>query len=457
MNHVESVQTAPEACGEGGAGDGFTFVGWRFRHEFEAGESGPGSLDFDMDRRGLGANWQNLFVKTIGVRVVGAMRRSVIFQSIAFTLVCAYAFLVYCQLGGLGENYPADTRLHLDFVLHPGSSDAAGYSLLHAVCGGLISLVSPSASDLIIVGGGLLMVLLVAAFHYSVNIVHGYWLFRYPATGAPKIALLVAAVFVVSMLFLMPLINMSYIGVFTPNPWHNPTFNFARVFSIVTFVCFLRLTDPEIKHWSTGGLVLFTVSATLSMWAKPSFMMTLGPAMGLVVLAGWIRGRISRQEVGQLAACLVPAVVALWLVHQSVYGKDEASGAVVFAPGRIWGLYSKSITLSVVLALAFPLYVFAVRIRRLSYTFTFAFVNLVLSFLVFFCLAEEGPRASHANFVWSYMGGLFFFFLVAIEEWFLRPFEGKRWVHHAGTVLFFAHLASGGRYLWGMLQGGSYF
>jgi hypothetical protein len=40
-----------------------------------------------------------------------------------------------------------------------------------------------------------------------------------------------------------------------------------------------------------------------------------------------------------------------------------------------------------------------------------AIVNWVISTLVFYFLAEEGTRASHANFAWCYMGGLFFFFL----------------------------------------------
>ena len=269
---------------------------------------------------------------------------------------------------------------------------------------------------------------------------------------------LVVASFVVSMIVLQPWLNSLYLGVFTGNPWHNPTFTFARVFSILAFISFLKLTDADARDDSGPGRWwwVFAGSAVLSMWGKPSFMITLGPTFGLVVLAAWLRGKLAWVQVWRVAVCLVPAAVALLLIRHSIYANSEAANAVVLLPGQVWGRYTPSYTMSLALAVAFPLYVVIVKARDLSYAMVVAAVNWAVSALVFYLLAEAGPRETHANFAWCYMGGLFFFFLIAIEEWFLRPAVSNRWLRWLGLVLFAAHLVSGVRYLLSVVLGGPY-
>lgn len=386
------------------------------------------------------------------------VRRFPQFQSIAFWCSCVYAFLVHCQLGTRDGVFASDVGLHAEFIMHPEQSEAAGYSLLHTLCGVMLAPFAVSEANRLVVVGGAMMVVLMAAFHYSLRLVHGYWVERYPTSGEARLAGLVVASFLVSMLVLQPWLNALYLGVFTGNPWHNPTFMFARLFSILTFVSFLKLTDPgmESAHGKGRWWWLFAGSAVLSMWGKPSFMITLGPTFGLVTLMAWLRGKLAWGQVWRLAACLVPAAVALVLIRHSIYANSDAANAVVLLPGQIWGQYTPSYTMSLALAVAFPVYVVVVKGRGLSYAMGVATVNWVVSVLVFYLLAEAGPRETHANFAWCYMGGLFFFFLIAIEEWFLRPAVGNRWLRWLGLVLFAAHLVSGGRYLLSLLLGGPY-
>ncbi len=381
------------------------------------------------------------------------------FHTIAFGCACVFAFLVHSQLGARQGVYASDMWLHVEFMLHPGQNEAAGYSLLHTLCSALVAPFSvPEGDRGVIVGGAMLMVL-TAAFYYSLVLVRGYWAEIYPARGEPRVAGLVLACFVISMVVLTPWLGALFLGVFTGNPWHNPTYLFARVFAILAFVSFLRLIDPAIRlegaaRWRV--LALLAVGAVLSMWGKPSFMLTLGPTFALVGLGAWLRGRIELAHAWRIAACLVPALVALLVIRHNVYAQDKATNAVVFWPGRVWGQYTPSYAMSLALAAAFPLYVFIVRARALSPTMVVATVNWVVSLLMFYLLAEQGPRETHANFAWCYMGGLFFFFLGAIEEWFLRPATGNRWVHRVGTVIFAAHLLSGIYYFQSILRGGPY-
>jgi hypothetical protein len=380
------------------------------------------------------------------------------FHTIAFWCACIFAFLIHSQMGARHGSYASDMWLHVEFILHPGQNEAAGYSLLHTICGMLAAPFKVPSGDRGLVVGGIMMVVLTIAFYYSLILVRGYWVEKFPASDERRVAVLVLVSFVVSMIVLTPWLGALFLGVFTGNPWHNPTYLFARVFAILALVSFLRLTDPERRQgpeeWRCLGLL--AAAAVLSMWGKPSFMLTLGPTFGIIGVIAWLRGKLSAGQVLRLAGALVPTVMALLVIRHSLYSDSAAANAVVLAPGRVWGQYTPSYAMSVALAAAFPLYVVLVRGRGLSHGMVVATVNWVVSVLVFYLLAESGPREPHANFAWCYMGGLFFFFLLAIEEWFLRPVAGNRWVHRLGTVLFAGHLISGVYYLQSVLRGGPY-
>ncbi len=308
------------------------------------------------------------------------------------------------------------------------------------------------------VAAGVMMVLLAGAFYHSLMLVHGYWTKKYPLVNRFKISALTITVFVVSMLLLMPWLHAAYLGVFTGNPWHNPTYTFARVFAILAFLGFLKLTEPGAPSAANpvAWHLILAAAAILSAWSKPSFMITLGPTFGLVaVLAAW-RGQLTWKQVWWLGACLVPTVVAVVIIRHNIYQGPAVTNSVVLRPGEAWGHYTPSYTMSVALAAGFPLYVVAVRWRTLSHALFAGTVHWVIASLVFYLLAEDGTRALHANFAWCYMGGLFFFFLFAIEEWFLRPSSENRWLRWPGMLLFAAHLLSGARYLISLLVGGPY-
>ena len=66
------------------------------------------------------------------------MKRRERTKASAFGLSCAYALLVFCQLTTRSEAFASDLQAHVDFVVHPGQGAAAGYSLLHVLCGRLL-------------------------------------------------------------------------------------------------------------------------------------------------------------------------------------------------------------------------------------------------------------------------------------------------------------------------------
>lgn len=386
-------------------------------------------------------------------------RTSRSFETIAFWFTCLFAFLVHCQLTVDGERFSSDMRLHLGFILHPGEAEAAGYSLLHTICGILLKpFASMSERNLDAVASGVMTLVLAVAFYYSLTLVYDFWSKKYPANPAWKTGAASVSVFLISMAILMPLIQSLYVGVFTGNPWHNPTYLFSRVFALLAFLEFLRLMDaPSLEagaQWS--NLTLLGIASALSIWAKPSFMLALGPTFGVALLVAKIRQHLDWAQFGRMVIALLPSVVVLLVIRQRIYAEPGVANSVVFSPGLVWGQYTPSYLMSLALAATFPLYVAAVRWRQLTYGMRLALLNWTIATALFYFFAEQGPRATHANFAWCYMGGLFFLFWAAIEQWFMRGSISKRWLFWAGNLLFLIHLVSGIRYFLRILGGGSY-
>lgn len=84
-----------------------------------------------------------------------------------------------------------------------------------------------------------------------------------------------------------------YLGVFTPNPYHNATYLAARPFSVLTFFLFadiLSFYEKEMK-WFHPKYLFMGLSLLLSTLAKPSFTLVFTAAAGLIMLYRLVRSR----------------------------------------------------------------------------------------------------------------------------------------------------------------------
>lgn len=84
-----------------------------------------------------------------------------------------------------------------------------------------------------------------------------------------------------------------YLGVFTPNPYHNATYLAARPFSILTFLSFaevLKIYEKEDK-WFHPKYLMLGAFLFLSTMAKPSFTLVFAATAGLLMLYRLIRSR----------------------------------------------------------------------------------------------------------------------------------------------------------------------
>lgn len=303
------------------------------------------------------------------------------------------------------------------------------------------------------------------------------------------LSLLAVSLFFVSMLYpptgiYLPGIRFRYVGVFSPNPFHNATYMAARPFAILAFLWYVKLLPvyekgiPTGKNSETGGVslwdyVLFSVFLLVATMTKPSFTIVLVGAAGLLMLYRLIRSRFRNfVPTLQLGLCFVPTFIDLLYQYSGVFvAEGNAEGGIGFTFGEIWGYYCDSIPLGVGLAIGFPLLVLVLNFRELKrdVMYRFSWQIYLMSFAFAFFLYEKGFRKPDFNFSWGYMYGIFFCHLSALVLLLrvtVRSLRvtvgadrtwGQRLLLTAQWLAYFWHVACGLGYFAAIMSGGTYY
>lgn len=255
-----------------------------------------------------------------------------------------------------------------------------------------------------------------------------------------------AITLVINAIYLPFLTRGVYLGQWGPNVYHNATVTTIKMFSIPIFVLIAALLiEGRIRqYWQT--LVLTSVLLCLSLYAKPTLFLLIGPGAVLYALCvntPW------RDRIVTLAVLLAPSVVFLAYQRYAAYGAETSpfSGRwTEFAPFWVWRQWTKSVPVSILLTLAFPIAVTYVtrRERSRSDHLNFAWILLVVGFLQAALLVEVHPVHGYmrtANWFGVYLLATHLLFIVCCAEFF--SWYGRQ------TAAMRKHRAT--RLAWGLL------
>ncbi len=259
-----------------------------------------------------------------------------------------------------------------------------------------------------------------------------------------------------------------YLGVFTPNPYHNATYLAARGFSVIAFFAFLELLDSlfgkeDPKKYKVT-YVIFSVSLLLTTMTKPSFTLGFGVAAVIMILFCWLKSGVREwKRFLWIAAAAVPTLLDLLYQYKDVFSGKDALGSelgVVFWWLEAWHSATDNVPLAVLLGLAFPFLVLLCNVKELkrNASYSFTWIMMVANFFLFAGLYERGWRAWHMNFAWGYMYGMFFIYLMSLMLLWRNTLQKKQ---KAGVLalqwaLFAMHLICGIVYFVGIMDGGTY-
>lgn len=263
-----------------------------------------------------------------------------------------------------------------------------------------------------------------------------------------------------------------YLGVFSPNPLHNPTQMGVRGFALLTFCLAVDLLSYEndrtyrpvffhVERATRKRYILLAVLLFLSTLMKPTFAETFIPAVALFMLGTWISRLVRRDAPAwYFKKCLVMLLCALpsllYMLTQFLAffwfgGGYGSEGGLVFTKWlEVWKLFSDNVFLSILLGMAFPVYVLLLDARFFckSTAGRLALISYGVAFLEAAILGEDGSRFSHGNFLWPLMSGMLLLWLTALLHLMtLEHTEGrtrlKQGLLHFGWFLFFCHLFCG--------------
>ncbi len=271
-----------------------------------------------------------------------------------------------------------------------------------------------------------------------------------------------------------------YLGVFTPNPWHNGTYMAARPFMILAFI-FGAITvaryeedfSKKISIKVAGIYIAYAISLFLVTETKPSYTVIHLFTLAFIMLYRFIRSRFGNFKQSLLyALCYVPTLIGLLGQYSGVFQGESARGetnGLGIELFRVWNLYTTNLPVSLILAAAFPFVVLVIHFKLLKNDSKFRFawqiyLSGLLTSIVFY---EKGFREGHFNFAWGYMCGLFIVFLYSFIVWIkdVKTLQIKDKVLLAKssamiileTVPMIAHVALGVKYFIYLSKGGLYY
>lgn len=205
-----------------------------------------------------------------------------------------------------------------------------------------------------------------------------------------------------------------YLGTFTGNLYHNPTYTLMRPFTLLCFWLYLCIRKhPYLKDLTPLRWICFTCCLTLATFSKPSFFTILAPIMLLDLIIDFVksRGRNIFREIA-FGTSVFPAL-GICLFQSNVLYADHSNG-IAFQPFVAFaGVGGTGI--SIFRSMIFPLAVlFLCRTEGTPWWYKFGWGMYLCGALQALCLTEIGPRAGDGNFFWSAHIGIFFLNLVSL-------------------------------------------
>lgn len=223
-------------------------------------------------------------------------------------------------------------------------------------------------------------------------------------------------VMLVGPIFLFTYPERQYFGYVNGNPYHSPTYLLMRPFALLFFVCFTDhlFTKPSWK--STLVCCGAILAATL---AKPNYTLSILPSIVVTLLL--LLKKYKLYELNKrliLFAVILMPIVTLISQYIIMYTGDRGD-RIIFSPFEAILLQTPNVQSVVVfsfLSILFPIGILFTNWNKHkeSFPFVLAWVNLVVSIIYAFCLAEQADMAS-LNFWWTPAIAVFILFFISIK------------------------------------------
>jgi hypothetical protein len=228
-----------------------------------------------------------------------------------------------------------------------------------------------------------------------------------------------------------------YLGTGSPNVWHNPTNNAVKPFAIAIAFLFIVVYQMDcsqkkqiLKIDFNKQIIyycLFSILILISVFMKPSFIQIFFPAVTIFLLIEAIGSRGEKfKQCLKAALTLLPSILFFAYQYVKLF-HSEGTTRVIISPFEVWHLWTPSIILSLILTLAFPLFVIIQNWSKINHDkfFALCILSLLFGIMEFILFAEDGSQKLAGNFSWGYLLGCSLVWAVSIIYFFKYYAENK--------------------------------
>ena len=237
-----------------------------------------------------------------------------------------------------------------------------------------------------------------------------------------------------------------YLGNFVPNMWHNSTTIFLFPFAIILFY----QSYKQLVEYKPKRNILIFILILLNVFIKPSFFFVFVCVYPLFML---IRYKFSKSFWQSLLPLLLGGL-CLILEYYLIYISEKGNAMVAEESSVIISLFSsykeysplRMLPLALLFSLLFPTVYYICNYRKLKKDILAWYValSLAVALLVYFVLAESGPRAAHGNFYWQIIISVWLFYFQSLI-FLLKDvkLEGFTLKNKSLTILYSIHVFMG--------------
>jgi len=347
-------------------------------------------------------------------------------------------FLVHHQI--FTDHYQSDTQEHLIFMYSfLGDHGMLTYPLWH-----LSGLYLSKLFSIPFQYGAILASALLVTLWFILLFLFARSHLKYRSRGIPLLTAWI--VFLIGPLCIPWYNHIIFMGQGSPSVWHNVTLWAVKPFALLS----VWLIVEGLRDANKILLVWGVVTTVISIFAKPSFIIMFLPALALYGLVK----HLHRQRLFIIFFALVSILSVIILLYQYTHTFTQGEGKIIIDFLGVWSASSHNITVSIGLALAFPLALTLLKLDILEDDYML--IGWIMTFIGIFyyaTFAQSGRFYSHGNFAWSYMIAMSLLYLFSIVKFFgiyptLHPFKRYFLVLLLGTqtligIYYFIHVLIG--------------
>lgn len=262
-------------------------------------------------------------------------------------------------------------------------------------------------------------------------------------------AIAVLMILLVGPIFIFTYPNRLYLGYFTANPYHNPTFILLRPFMLLVF---FGVVDNLFLKWDWKKAVLMALAIMCATLAKPNFTITFIPAIGLMILFFHIKNLKKINWLYLIVPLGITSVIVLGSQFFITYlGRD--SDQIVFAPFTAMLTYVSNVPMVLIfglLSILFPLVISILYWKENSgrVSFQLVWLNFFIALLMCYFVGEI-KKMDSLNFSWGALLAVFLLFVENViifgRELIRKGFSNscKSWKIILPALLLLLHLGCG--------------